>query len=42
MERTGDSWDNDWTFPVEDGGRLYKDTVYYSVSEYLQKTGQSQ
>ena len=23
MKETGDSWKNDWTFPVEDKGRLY-------------------
>ena len=35
MRRTGDSWTNNWTFPVEDGGRLYNDRAYYSVNEYL-------
>jgi arylsulfatase A-like enzyme len=35
MEKTGDRWDNNWTFPVEDEGRLYKDRAYYSVSDYL-------
>lgn len=35
MRRTGDSWEKDWTFPVEDDGRLYKDKAYYTVEEYL-------
>jgi arylsulfatase A-like enzyme len=35
MARTGDGWDYNWTFPVEDAGRLYKDRTYYSVGEYL-------
>jgi arylsulfatase A-like enzyme len=35
MERTGDSWSNDWTYPVEDNGRLYRNGAYYSVNEYL-------
>ena len=36
MERTGDSWDFNWTFPVEDGGRLYRNQAFYSVGEYLE------
>ena len=39
MQRTGDSWDNNWTAPVEDGGRLYKDRTYYSVAEYVSAHG---
>jgi arylsulfatase A-like enzyme len=39
MSRTGDGWDHNWTFPVEDAGRLYKDRAYYSVSEYLAAQG---
>jgi len=35
MKKTGDSWKNDWTFPVEDEGRLYKHETFYTVSEYL-------
>jgi arylsulfatase A-like enzyme len=35
MRRTGDSWDFNWTFPVEGGGRLYNHRAFYSVDEYL-------
>ena len=35
MRRTGDSWDHNWTEPVEEGGRLYRDRVFYTVDEYL-------
>jgi arylsulfatase A-like enzyme len=35
MKTTGDSWNFNWSAPVEDGGRLYKDRAYRSVSEYL-------
>ena len=35
MRRTGDSWENDWTAPAEDGGRLYRDKTYYSVADYV-------
>jgi arylsulfatase A-like enzyme len=35
MRRTGDSWDYNWTEPVEEGGRLYRDRVFYTVDEYL-------
>jgi len=35
MKATGDSWKFNWSAPVEDGGRLYKDRMYRSVSEYL-------
>lgn len=37
MRRTGDSWKFDWSAPVEDAGRLYKDKAYYSVEEYLRE-----
>ncbi len=42
MKRTGDDWSYNWTEPVEDGGRLYKDATYYSVKEYLAAGGQRQ
>ena len=35
MQRTGDSWDVDWTHPVEDKGRLYRHETFYTVDEYL-------
>ncbi|MBM3760104.1 MAG: sulfatase [Acidobacteria bacterium] len=35
MKATGDSWNFNWSAPVEDGGRLYKDRTYRSVGEYL-------
>ncbi len=35
MQETGDSWRNDWTFPVEDKGRLYSHQTFYTVAEYL-------
>jgi len=35
MSRTGDSWENGWTAPVEDGGRLYQDRTYRSVAEWV-------
>ncbi|MGC4054022.1 MAG: hypothetical protein QM757_33475 [Paludibaculum sp.] len=37
MRRTGDAWKYNWTAPVEDAGRLYKDKTYYSVEEYLKE-----
>ena len=36
MERTGDSWDFDWTAPVEDRGRLFTHQTFYSVDDFLQ------
>ena len=36
MKKTGDSWDFDWTHPVEDNGRLYKHETFYTVDEYLE------
>jgi arylsulfatase A-like enzyme len=39
MRATGDSWSYNWTYPVEDAGRLYKSGTYYSVDEYLRATG---
>ena len=35
MRRSGDSWEFNWTSPVEDQGCLYKDKTYYSVEEFL-------
>lgn len=35
MRTTGDSWSYNWTHPVEDAGRLYKERAYYTVEEYL-------
>jgi arylsulfatase A-like enzyme len=35
MKETGDSWRNNWTFPVEDKGRLYSHQTFYTVEEYL-------
>lgn len=35
MNKTGDSWRSNWTFPVEDKGRLYRHQPFYSVDEYL-------
>ncbi len=40
MRRTGDSWLNNWSEPVEDNSRLYRDRAYYSVDEYLRAQGQ--
>jgi arylsulfatase A-like enzyme len=36
MQAHGDSWSHNWSEPVEDGGRLYKDRAYDSVAQYLQ------
>jgi arylsulfatase A-like enzyme len=36
MQKTGDSWQFDWTFPVEDRGRLYRHRTFYTVNEYLE------
>jgi arylsulfatase A-like enzyme len=35
MKKTGDSWDFNWTHPVEDNGRLYRHETFYTVEEYL-------
>lgn len=35
MKQTGDSWNFDWTHPVEDDGRLYKHQTFYSVEDYV-------
>ncbi len=35
MKKTGDSWDKNWTHPVEDAGRLYRYETFYSVQDYL-------
>jgi arylsulfatase A-like enzyme len=36
MKQTGDSWDYNWTEPVEDAGRLYRHRMFRSVNEYLE------
>ena len=36
MERTGDSWEHDWTVPVEDRGRLYRHETFYTVDDFLE------
>ncbi len=36
MEKTGDSWDFDWTAPIEDAGRLYKHEAFYTVEDFFQ------
>ncbi|MGC8792160.1 MAG: sulfatase family protein, partial [Bryobacteraceae bacterium] len=36
MRRTGDAWSYNWTVPVEEGGRLYRERAFYSVQEYLE------
>lgn len=36
MRRTGDSWDYDWTAPIEDRGRLYKHEAFYTVDDFMQ------
>jgi arylsulfatase A-like enzyme len=35
MERTGDSWELNWSEKVEDRGRLYRHEVFYTVEDYL-------
>jgi arylsulfatase A-like enzyme len=35
MTRAGDSRQQDWVEPVEDGGRLYSYRTFYTVDEYL-------
>ncbi|MFN8938821.1 MAG: sulfatase [Acidobacteriota bacterium] len=36
MQSTGDSWNFNWSAPVEDGARLYNNGTFRSVNEYLQ------
>lgn len=36
MQKIGDSWNLDWTVPVEDGASLYRYRTFYTVKEYLQ------
>jgi len=36
MDKTGDSWNFDWSAPVEDKGRLYNHETFYSVDEFLE------
>ena len=35
MAKIGDSWDLNWTFPVEDGPKLWGYRTFYTVPEYL-------
>ncbi len=35
MKRTGDSWDYDWSVPIEDRGRLYKHEAFYTVEDFM-------
>lgn len=35
MRETGDAWSYNWSVPVEDNGRLYRERLYHSVQEYL-------
>lgn len=35
MRKTKDSWNFDWTEPVEDKGRLYRFQAFYTVEEYF-------
>ena len=35
MKRSGDNWRFNWTAPLEDGGRLYRNETFYTVEEYL-------
>ena len=36
MERTGDSWEYDWSVPVEDRGRLFTHETFYTVDDFLE------
>lgn len=35
MERNGDTWSLDWTYPVEEDDRLYNYRTFHTVEEYL-------
>lgn len=35
MQHVGDSWDLDWTAPIEDAGRLYNYRTFHTVPEYM-------
>ena len=35
MDRNGDSWDHDWTAPIEDGGRLFRHETFYTVEDFM-------
>ena len=35
MDRHGDSWDHDWTAPIEDGGRLFRHETFYTVEDFM-------
>ena len=39
MERTGDSWAMNSTYPVEDEGRLYRFETFYTIRDYLDWAG---
>lgn len=41
MQRIGDSWDYDWSAPIEDSGRLYRHEVFYTVEEFMQWAGKN-
>lgn len=41
MKKTGDSWSVNWSYPVEDNGRLYSGGTFYTVEEYLKSIGQA-
>jgi arylsulfatase A-like enzyme len=36
MKQTGDSWEFNWSHPVEDRGRLYRHRLFRTVQEYLE------
>ena len=36
MEKTGDSWEYDWSTPLEDKGLLYKHETLYTVEELME------
>ena len=41
MDRTGDSWEFDWSDPIEDRGRLYKHETFTTVGEFLEWAGEN-
>lgn len=36
MDRHGDSWEHDWTAPLEDQGRLYRHETFYTVEDFME------
>ncbi len=36
MQEIGDSWEMNWTFPIEDGPELWSYKTFYTVPEYLE------